>query len=107
MHTDPLYPEKGKLFRTVRVDPDISGLLETHGVQFKGEIESTFVREMLSWVLPIVIFVGIWFEERDLAAHLGPDYEAYRRRTPMLVPLPRPGASRPRVGRPETSSSRR
>jgi|GEM_PF-3379651 len=31
----------GQMFRTVRVDPDISGLLEEHQVTFKGEIEST------------------------------------------------------------------
>ena len=51
----------GSLFRTVRVDPDISQLLEEHEVTFKGEIESTFFRDLLSWVIPIFLFVGIWF----------------------------------------------
>jgi len=32
------------------------------------------------------IFVGIAFEERDIARALGPEYEAYRSRTPMLAP---------------------
>lgn len=36
------------------------------------------------------VFVGVWFEERDLMAILGDDYRAYRARTPMLLPLPRP-----------------
>lgn len=32
------------------------------------------------------ILVAIRFEERDLLAHHGADYESYRRRVPMLVP---------------------
>jgi cell division protease FtsH len=50
-----------KSFRTVRVDPELSGLLDQYKVQFKGEIESTFLRDLLSWVFPIMIFVGIWY----------------------------------------------
>lgn len=34
------------------------------------------------------ILVGVHFEERDLVRHIGPEYEAYRRRTAMLFPLP-------------------
>jgi cell division protease FtsH len=50
-----------KSFRTIRVDPELSGLLDQYKVQFKGEIESTFLRDLLSWVFPILIFVGIWY----------------------------------------------
>jgi methanethiol S-methyltransferase len=32
------------------------------------------------------ILIGIWFEERDLVAHFGERYLAYRKRVPMLVP---------------------
>ena len=53
--------EQGQPFRTIRVDPDLSDLLSGHNVQFKGEIESTFVRDLLSWILPIIMFVGIWY----------------------------------------------
>jgi cell division protease FtsH len=51
----------GALFRTVRVDADLSDILEGYNVTFKGEIESTFLRDIFSWVVPIFIFVGIWY----------------------------------------------
>jgi cell division protease FtsH len=53
--------EQGQAFRTVRVDQDLSQLLAGHGVTFKGEVESTFVRDLLSWVIPVFLFVGIWY----------------------------------------------
>jgi len=53
--------EQGQAFRTIRVDQDLSELLSGRGVIFKGEIESTFVRDLLSWVVPVFLFVGIWF----------------------------------------------
>jgi cell division protease FtsH len=52
---------EGTVFRTVRVDPEISDLLSEQDIVFKGEIESTFFRDILSWVVPIFIFVGIWY----------------------------------------------
>jgi cell division protease FtsH len=54
--------EGGKFgFRTIRVDPETSKFLDQYGVTFKGEIESTFFRDLLSWIFPIFLFVGIWF----------------------------------------------
>lgn len=52
---------KGELFKTVRVDPEISELLEQYKIEFKGEMEATFLRDLLSWVFPIFLFIGIWF----------------------------------------------
>jgi cell division protease FtsH len=49
------------MFRTVRVDPDTSTLLEQYNVPFKGEIESQFLANLFSWLIPIFIFIGIWF----------------------------------------------
>ncbi len=48
-------------FKTVRVDQELSKTLEQYNVTFKGEIESTFVRDIISWVLPIFLFIGIWY----------------------------------------------
>ena len=52
---------KETMFRTVRVDPDTSQLLEQYNVPFKGEIESRFLANLFSWLIPIFIFFGIWF----------------------------------------------
>ncbi len=54
-------PEDTKAFKTIRVDSELSNMLAQYPVVFKGEIESTFVRDLLSWVLPVLIFVGIWY----------------------------------------------
>jgi len=53
--------DKEVLFRTVRVDPETSKLLEQYNVPFKGEIESRFLTNLFSWLIPILIFFGIWF----------------------------------------------
>ncbi|MEN6447923.1 MAG: ATP-dependent metallopeptidase FtsH/Yme1/Tma family protein, partial [Syntrophaceae bacterium] len=48
-------------FKTVRVDPELSKTLEQYNVTFKGEVQSTFLRDILSWVLPVFLFIGIWY----------------------------------------------
>ncbi len=48
-------------FRTIKVEPEISALLKKHHVEFAGQIESTFLRDMISWLLPVFIFLGVWF----------------------------------------------
>jgi cell division protease FtsH len=58
---DPSDPSKTQSFKTVRVDPEISDLLQKYGVTFKGQVESTFFRDLLSWVFPIFLFIGIWY----------------------------------------------
>jgi cell division protease FtsH len=50
-----------RLFSTVRVqDADLVNELEQHGVKYSGRYENTWVTTLLSWVVPIVIFFGIW-----------------------------------------------
>jgi cell division protease FtsH len=49
-------------FTTIRVeDPDLVRDLTRHGVTFTGVIETTFWRDLLSWLLPTVVFIAIWF----------------------------------------------
>jgi cell division protease FtsH len=51
-----------KLFTTVRVeDPDLVKELNARNVKFTGMIESTFLRDIMWWVIPALIFGGIWF----------------------------------------------
>jgi cell division protease FtsH len=54
-------PEDYKLFKTIRVDPDLSKVLEQYPVTFKGEIESTLLRDLFSWIFPLLLFVGVWY----------------------------------------------
>jgi cell division protease FtsH len=53
--------EPPRLFKTIRVqDPDLIRLLEEHHVKFAGVVVSTFWRDVASWVIPILIFAGVW-----------------------------------------------
>lgn len=61
MKADDSVGDKETTFRTVRVDPEISNLLDQYNVSFKGEIESRFLPTLLSWIIPTAIFFGVWF----------------------------------------------
>jgi len=48
-------------FVTSRVeDPGLVQLLEENQVRFSGQVENTWIATLMSWILPAVIFVGIW-----------------------------------------------
>ncbi len=51
---------KGELFRTVRVDKEISDLLSANQVTYTGRIESNFLGTVLSWMIPVLLFFAIW-----------------------------------------------
>ncbi len=61
MKIDDKDPNKTDLFKTLRVDPEISTLLEQHNVTFKGQVESTLLRDLFSWIFPLVLFFGVWY----------------------------------------------
>jgi protein-S-isoprenylcysteine O-methyltransferase Ste14 len=49
----------------------------------------TYGHLMFSLLMTAYIFIGMTLEERSLGLFLGQDYQAYRRRTPMLLPWPK------------------
>ena len=44
-----------------RVEPDLAERLEKYDVPYTRVIESTFLRDLLSWVVPAAVFFGLWF----------------------------------------------
>ena len=44
----------------VRVEPNLAKDLDTFGVAYTGKIENTFLRDVLSWIVPILIFFGLY-----------------------------------------------
>lgn len=65
-------PDGRSKFVTTRVEPALARDLAQYDVKFTGVIENTFLRDLLSWVLPAVIFVGIWmFAMRKFAQKQG------------------------------------
>lgn len=53
---------KGKKSRfiTVRVEPQLASELTASGVTFTRDVESSIFRDILSWTLPALIFLGLW-----------------------------------------------
>ena len=49
-----------KDFVTTRVESELADKLDKHNVTYTGVVQSTWVRDLLSWLLPMAIFVGIW-----------------------------------------------
>ncbi len=47
-------------FVTIRVEPELAKDLERYNVKFGGAVESTFLRDLLSWVVPTLLFFGLW-----------------------------------------------
>jgi len=53
-------PDGLKDFVTTRVEPDLAQSLDKHGVVYSGAIENTWLRDILSWIVPAIFFVAIW-----------------------------------------------
>src|SRR5215204_4535702 len=59
-------------FATTRVEPDFAQELQQYGVKYTGQVESTLLRDILSWVLPVLLFFGVWaYLGRRMAQGLG------------------------------------
>jgi cell division protease FtsH len=48
-------------FITTRVDAATAEELSKYNVKFAGAIESTFLRDLLSWIIPVALFFGVWW----------------------------------------------
>ncbi|HNH12843.1 MAG TPA: AAA family ATPase, partial [Rhodocyclaceae bacterium] len=55
----PLADGKQK-FVTTRVDPGLAKDLAQYDVKFTGVVQSTFLRDVLGWVVPALVFIGLW-----------------------------------------------
>jgi len=64
--------EKGvRAFQAVRVeDPELVKELEAHHVQYKGKVDSKWLTNIVSWIIPLVFFFILW---RILFSRIGPE----------------------------------
>ncbi|EPC9525438.1 ATP-dependent metallopeptidase FtsH/Yme1/Tma family protein [Escherichia coli] len=44
-----------------RIEPDLADRLSKYDVPYARVLESTWLRDVLSWILPAVAFFGVWF----------------------------------------------
>ncbi|WP_298960199.1 ATP-dependent zinc metalloprotease FtsH [uncultured Roseibium sp.] len=47
-------------FVTTRVDIPLAEELTKYDVKFEGVVQSTFLKDILSWVLPVLLLFGLW-----------------------------------------------
>jgi cell division protease FtsH len=51
---------EARAFVTTRVEPEMAAELAAQGVKVTGASEESFLRTVISWVAPALIFFGIW-----------------------------------------------
>lgn len=49
-----------KEFVTTRVEPELAEIFDKHNVTYTGVVKSTWLRDLLSWIVPMAVFIGIW-----------------------------------------------
>jgi cell division protease FtsH len=53
--------KQARTFTTTRVeDPKLTEELEAKGVEYKGEMVNRWLPDLLGWIIPLVVFIGIW-----------------------------------------------
>src|SRR3954447_5396284 len=57
---EPL-PGGQRRFFTTRLDQDFAQELDKYGVRYTGQIESTLMRDILSWVMPVLLLAALWW----------------------------------------------
>jgi cell division protease FtsH len=53
-------PGEPSQFVTWRVDPGIAAELDKRGITYTGGTENNFLRDLLSWIVPVLLFFGLW-----------------------------------------------
>lgn len=79
MRGDPSFKEQfsrakepGHPFLTVRMaDADLVKVLDENGIQYRAQLENTWFKTLLSWMIPVLLFVVIW---RFLLKKMGPGF---------------------------------
>src|SRR5687767_12889611 len=62
-----------KQFVTNRVETDLADQLGKQGIKYAAQPQSTLVGAILYWIMPLLLFVGVWlFIIRRAAGKLGP-----------------------------------
>ena len=55
-------PDAGKTaIAAARVEPDIAARLDKYGVPYRRVVETGFMRDLLSWVMPVLVFFALWY----------------------------------------------
>ncbi len=54
-------PNGKTVIAATRVEPDLAARLSQYNVPYARVIESTFLRDLLGWLAPALIFFGVWF----------------------------------------------
>ena len=49
------------LLVTVRVEPELAARLDKYSVPYTRVAESTLLRDLMSWIVPVLLFFGLWF----------------------------------------------
>jgi cell division protease FtsH len=68
-------PEGGKKrFVTNRVEQDLVAEFSRYDVKFTGHVVSTWLPTLLSWIVPIALFAGVWiWLSRRMTGRIGAD----------------------------------
>jgi cell division protease FtsH len=45
----------------VRVEPDLAARLEKYNVPYTRVVENTWMKDLMSWIVPALVFFGLWF----------------------------------------------
>ena len=68
---EPL-PDGRSAFSTMRVEPDLATEFAKQGIKVTGGTEDNLLKDILGWVIPAVVFVGVWmFLIRRMAERQG------------------------------------